>query len=74
MLLASAILTAGYLLPITIRGFFPGHDFDYAALEKKEPSAVMLVPLMILAAAALLLGIFPGALASAGEGIAALLM
>ena len=74
VLLASAILTAGYLLPITIRGFFPGHDFDYAALEKKEPSPVMLVPLLILAAAALLLGMFPGALVSAGKGISALLM
>ncbi|MBQ8955078.1 MAG: proton-conducting membrane transporter [Clostridia bacterium] len=74
VLLVSAILTAGYLLPITIRGFFPGHDFDYAALEKKEPSAVMLVPLIMLAAAALLIGLFPAALISFGETIAALLM
>ena len=74
VLLVSAILTAGYLLPITIRGFFPGHDFDYAALEKKEPSAVMLLPLIMLAAAALLIGLFPAALIAFGENIAALLM
>ncbi len=74
VLLASAILTAGYLLPVTIRGFFPGQDFDYASLEKKEPSPVMLVPLAILAAAALLLGIFPGALTDFAGRVAALLM
>ena len=74
VLLVSAILTAGYLLPITIGGFFPGHDFDYASLEKKEPGAVMLAPLILLAAAALLIGVFPGFLIRFAEGIAALLM
>ena len=74
VLLVSAILTAGYLLPVTIRGFFPGHDFDYAALEKKEPTWVMLAPLVLLAAAALLIGVFPGFLIHLSEGIAALLM
>ena len=59
---------------MTIRGFFPGHDFDYAALEKKEPSAVMLLPLIMLAAAALLIGLFPAALIAFGDNIAALLM
>jgi len=74
VLLVSAILTAGYLLPVTIRGFFPGHDFDYGALERKEPSLIMLAPLVALAAAALALGVFPGALTRFAEGIAALLM
>ena len=72
VLLISAILTAGYLLPITIKGFFPGHDFDYAALENREPRAVMLVPILLLAAAALILGIFPGFLIRTAEGIASL--
>ena len=54
--------------------FFPGHDFDYTALQKREPTAIMLVPLLILAAAALILGILPGALVNMGEAIAALLM
>ncbi len=74
VLLVSAILTAGYLLPITIQGFFPGHDFDYATLEKKEPSWIMLVPLLTLAAAALLLGVFPGALTGFADRLAVLLM
>ena len=30
VLLISALFTAGYLLPITIHGFFPGNDFDYS--------------------------------------------
>ena len=59
ILLVSALLTAGYLLPITIDGFFPGPDFDYAHLEKKDPTKQMLVPIMILAALAILLGMFP---------------
>ena len=62
VLLTSALLTAGYLLPITVNGFLPGADYDYAALEKKEPCLTMLLPLLILAALAVLLGIFPGAL------------
>lgn len=59
VLLISALLTAGYLLPITIDGFFPGPDFDYKHLEKKDPTKQMLIPIMILAALAVLLGVFP---------------
>ena len=59
ILLGSALLTAGYLLPIAIDGFFPGPDFDYAQLEKKDPTKQMLVPIMLLAALAILLGVFP---------------
>lgn len=59
VLLVSALLTAGYLLPIAIDGFFPGPDFDYTTLEKKDPTKQMLVPIMILAGLAVLLGVFP---------------
>ena len=48
ILLISAILTAAYLLPVTVHGFLPGSDFDYGKLEKKEGNAWMLVPLVIL--------------------------
>ena len=47
VLLVSAILTAGYLLSITIAGFFPGSDFDYSRLQRLDPSAVMLVPMLL---------------------------
>lgn len=49
VLLISALLTAAYLLPITIKGFFPGSGYDYSKTEKKEPSLFMLIPLLILA-------------------------
>ncbi len=62
VLLTSALLTAGYLLPITVNGFLPGADYDYGSLEKKEPNLTMLIPLMLLAALAVLLGVFPNPL------------
>ncbi|MDO4519251.1 MAG: proton-conducting transporter membrane subunit [Eubacteriales bacterium] len=62
ILLVSALLTAGYLLPITIKGFLPGASYDYASLEKLEPVKVMVVPLLILAGLALLLGVIPNPL------------
>ena len=62
VLLTSALLTAGYLLPITVSGFLPGADFAYDKLEKTEPKLTMLLPLLLLAAAAVLLGVFPNPL------------
>lgn len=62
VLLVSALLTAGYLLPITIRGFLPGADYDYEGLQKKEPSGAMVIPLLILAGLSVLLGVFPNPL------------
>lgn len=59
VLLISALLTAGYLLPITIDGFFPGPDYDYEHLEQKDPTGQMLIPIMVLAALAVLFGMFP---------------
>ena len=70
VLLTSALLTAGYLLPITVNGFLPGADYDYAGLQKKEPCLTMLLPLLILAALAVLLGIFPNPLTNAIAAIA----
>ena len=71
VLLTSALLTAGYLLPITVNGFLPGADYDYAALEKKEPNLTMLVPLLVLAALAVVLGLFPNPLTAYIAEIAA---
>lgn len=62
ILLLSALLTAGYLLPITVNGFLPGADFDYGGLEKKEPARMMILPIMILAILTILLGVFPSPL------------
>lgn len=84
VLLVSALLTAGYLLPLTINGFFPavepaaeagresveGEPYTETAMGA-EPSRLMLVPMLALTAGALLFGCFPGPLLSALESIAA---
>ena len=70
VLLVSALLTAGYLLPITIQGFLPGADFKYGTLIKREPTWRMTVPLIILACGAIITGIFPTSLIEFLSGIA----
>lgn len=82
VLLISALLTAGYLLPVRVRGFFPGsraetskekaenelgaqagqEDAEAVREHGGEPALGMLVPLAVMAALAVLLGLFPGAL------------
>ena len=69
VLLISALLTAGYLLPITIHGFFPGNDFDYSKCNKCKVSPLMIVPLVILAIAAVGFGIFPDVVKNGIEAI-----
>lgn len=62
VLMVSALLTAGYLLPIVVDAFFPGRDFDYASLRKKEPNFLMTVPLALFSIAAVAFGVMPGRL------------
>lgn len=62
VLLVSALLTAGYLLPLTVRGFFPGEDFDYKGLKGKEPAAIMVIPIAILTVLSVAMGLFPNQL------------
>ena len=57
VLIISALLTAAYLLPVTINGFFPGSDYDYSALQSKEPGRLMTVPMLVLAAGVVLCGV-----------------
>lgn len=59
ILLVSALLTAGYLLPVTIQGFFPGENYDYGALQKKEPSSFMTIPVFLLTILSVFIGLFP---------------
>jgi len=70
VLLTSALLTAGYLLTISIKAFLPGADFDYDKLEKCEPNKFMTIPLIILAAAAVIFGIYASPLKAFFEAIA----
>lgn len=72
VLLISALLTAGYLLPITINGFLPGNEFenkaDNSAADDKEykayklahePKLIMLIPIILLTIASVIVGVFP---------------
>ena len=60
ILLLSALLTAGYLFPIAVQGFLPGKSYDKNTVKSCEAGLSMTIPMMILAALALLLGIFSG--------------
>lgn len=60
VLLVSALLTAGYLLPVSIRGFFPGADFNTESVVKREPSYKMLVPMAVMTVLTVIFGLFPG--------------
>jgi multicomponent Na+:H+ antiporter subunit D len=68
ILLFSALLAAAYLMPIVINGFFPGGDDNGSA--KNEVKLSMVLPILLFAAAALILGMFPGRLIYILEQIA----
>ena len=71
ILIISALLTAAYLLPVTINGFFPGSDFDYSAHPNCEGGLHMTVPMIILAALVILTGIFASPIINAASQVAA---
>ena len=56
VLIVSALLTAGYLLPILTQGFLPGKDWTG---ERLEVGAAMLWPQLLFALLGLLLGLLP---------------
>ncbi len=70
VLLVSALLTAGYLMPVVSNGFFKG---DHHA-ERDEVPYTMLVPMLILVVLSVLLGAFPGMLTALFEQLSAALM
>jgi len=76
VLLISALLMAGYLVPISIDGFFPGHAHGEQPeeLPRCEAGPVMLVPLIVLAVLTVLMGVCPGLLSGAAQTLAAALM
>ncbi len=57
VLLVSALLTAGYLLPIVSDAFFPGAEYESGSFEKKEADPYMLLPIVILTALAVAMGV-----------------
>jgi len=75
VLLVSALLTAAYLLPVSITAFFPGMDARAlaAAYPRGEAGRAMLLSMIALAALTVLLGVWPAPLQGAIAGITALI-
>ena len=74
ILLLSALLTAGYLFPIAVQGFLPGKTYEKNPAKNCEADLKMTVPMMILAALALLLGVFSSGIIEFVSQVAAGLM
>ena len=73
-LLVSALLTAIYMLTISVRAFFPGKDFDYSTIsDVEDPNWMMLLPLVIFVIAMFVFGLHSEPVITALESIAALM-
>ena len=59
VLMVSALLTAGYLLPVITHGFFPGKDFNKGNMLKQKDTYMMWITTVALAVSALVFGMFP---------------
>ena len=60
ILLISALLTAGYLLPVVVDAFFPGKDFEGEGAKNCEPGPNMIIPMICLCCVTLFVGLFGG--------------
>lgn len=76
VLLVSALLTAGYLLPIAIKGFFPGEGYEYGKnTEKgKKRFSAEEIPVVVLTVLAVGLGIWPNPLIEYISGIVSFIL
>ncbi len=71
-LMVSALLTAIYMLGISVRAFFPGRDFDYRRVrDARDPGWMMILPLAIFVIAMFVIGLHSGPLVEAFGRIAA---
>lgn len=71
VLMISALLTAGYLLPILSEGFFPGKDYETP--KGRQPGWRMHVSLSLLSLLLLVGGLFPNFLLQPLQSLSALL-
>ena len=74
VLLVSAFLTVGYLLVPVIRGFFPGAGYVCEKPARSKGDWMLTAPIVVLAAAAVLFGVYCGPLMQFVSGIAALIV
>jgi len=70
VLIASALLTAGYLFPLLVEAFFPGTEW-VKENEVKEAPPLLLAPTMLLALLGVALGLFASPLLDALQLLAA---
>lgn len=66
VLLCSALMTAAYLLTVVIRGFFPG---DRPVVAGSEAAPSMVLPMLLLAAISVILGLAPNGIIGFIQGI-----
>ncbi len=71
VLLVSALLTAGYLFPISMNGFFPGKEYlaENNTIVRIEPTVLTRSALLILTVATFVLGVAPGLLSDILGGL-----
>ncbi|MCI5995804.1 MAG: proton-conducting membrane transporter [Blautia sp.] len=73
-LLISALLTAIYMMTISVRAFFPGKGFDDTAIrDVKDPNWMMLLPLAVFVAAMAAFGLHPQPVLRALESVASVM-
>lgn len=71
-LLLSALLTALYMMTITVRAFAPGKDFAYDTIsDVEDPNWLMILPLTLFVVGMVLLGLFPAPVLRALELVTA---
>ena len=70
--LVSALLTAIYMLTVTVRVFFPGKDFDYESIsDVEDPNWVMILPLVIFVIVMFVVGLHPQFMTDAVSSVVA---
>lgn len=73
-LLISALLTAIYMMTISVRAFFPGKDFDYGTIrDVEDPNWMMILPLVLFVGAMFAFGLHPQPVLHALESVAAVM-
>lgn len=70
-LLVSALLTAIYMMSISVRAFFPGRGFDYSRIsDVEDPNWLMLLPLVLFVVAMFFFGFHSEPVITALESVA----
>ena len=72
VIIISALLTAIYMLSTVVRAYFPNREAPLQLEDVREADATMWVPMVLIAAAIVVLGLWATPLVGAAEAVAAL--